>query len=130
MVRALPYNRTRNDDASPWARQRRHSCRLLCDKRDGLPCCLLERTGGVERPGAGPAGLVIGGLSLLGALVVAAVVARIARRPGGGLSDEQIVQIETVGSVEVDEPLDLDTIAREEDEFWSETWDEPDEPTL
>lgn len=28
---------------------------------------------------------------------------------------------------EEDEPLDLDAAARAEDEFWNESWDEPDE---
>ncbi len=27
-----------------------------------------------------------------------------------------------------DEPLDLDEIAREEERFWDETWDEPEGP--
>lgn len=45
------------------------------------------------------------------------------------LSDEMIRRIERVGRIEfeADEPLDLDEIRREEDEFWSRTWDEPEE---
>jgi hypothetical protein len=30
-------------------------------------------------------------------------------------------------STEEDEPLDLEEAARAEEEFWNETWDEPDE---
>lgn len=45
------------------------------------------------------------------------------------LSNEMIRRIERVGRIEfeADEPLDLDEIRREEDEFWSRTWDEPEE---
>ncbi|MBI4410283.1 MAG: hypothetical protein HY561_11285 [Gemmatimonadetes bacterium] len=43
------------------------------------------------------------------------------------LSDDLIRQIEERGSIEVDEPLDLDAIRAEEEQFWGETWDEPEE---
>jgi hypothetical protein len=51
-----------------------------------------------------------------------------AYRRGSSLSDDHIRSIETHGRVEVDEPLDLDEIRREERRFLEETaWDEPDE---
>lgn len=44
------------------------------------------------------------------------------------VTDEMIEQIENVGRVEVDEPLDLEEIADEESRFWEEErWDEADE---
>lgn len=44
------------------------------------------------------------------------------------LSEEQIRRIEDTGTLErpAEEPLDLDEIERAEDEFWEESWDEPD----
>jgi len=44
------------------------------------------------------------------------------------LTDDMIEQIERRGSVDVDEPLDLDDIADEEARFWDEErWDDADE---
>ena len=44
------------------------------------------------------------------------------------VTDDLIARIETVGSVEVDDPLDFDEIADEEQRFWEETpWEEPEE---
>jgi len=45
------------------------------------------------------------------------------------LSDAQIRSIEERGRLELesDEPLDLEEIERAEEEFWEESWDEPDE---
>ncbi len=42
---------------------------------------------------------------------------------------DDIRRIEEVGSILTDdpEPLDLEQIGKEEDEFWKETWDEPGE---
>ncbi len=49
----------------------------------------------------------------------------IARR--GELTDEQVRRIEQTGSVEAERgPLDLDEIERAEEEFWEESWDEPE----
>lgn len=66
-------------------------------------------------------------------VVVAGVVARWrvrSRTRSGGirLSDEAIRQIEREGRLETDErePLDREQIREEEDRFWSETWDEPE----
>lgn len=44
------------------------------------------------------------------------------------VTDEIVRQIEREGRLSTDErePLDRDRIREEEDRFWSETWDEPD----
>jgi hypothetical protein len=44
-----------------------------------------------------------------------------------GLSDDDILKIEHDGRLEMDEGLDLEEIRREEERFWSQYWDEPDE---
>jgi hypothetical protein len=45
------------------------------------------------------------------------------------LSDDMVQRIEKKGRLRVDvpEPLDLDEIREEEDEFWAQTWDLPEE---
>jgi hypothetical protein len=43
------------------------------------------------------------------------------------VTDEMITRIESVGRVEVEDPLDLGEVAEEERKFWEETWDEPEE---
>jgi uncharacterized membrane protein YccC len=45
------------------------------------------------------------------------------------LTDEMIRQIEQEGWIELeeDEPLDLNEIRELEEQFWEESWDEPDE---
>ncbi len=66
-------------------------------------------------------------------LIVVAVVVRLlrsqARADRGSVSDEMVRQIEHRGTLRVEdpEPLDLDGVRAEEDAFWSETWDEPEE---
>ena len=66
-------------------------------------------------------------------LTVLAVVVRLLRsrtRPGrGGVTDDMVRQIERRGTLRVEEhePIDLDDVRAEEDAFWSETWDEPEE---
>ena len=46
-----------------------------------------------------------------------------------GVTDEIVRRIETVGRVDAEdvEPVDLDLARTEEDEFWAQTWDEPEE---
>lgn len=46
-----------------------------------------------------------------------------------GLDDEAIRRIVETGTLTVDEepPLDLEEIEEEEERFWSEKWDEPEE---
>jgi hypothetical protein len=43
------------------------------------------------------------------------------------LTDDLIRRIEREGRIELDEPLDWEEIRAEEEEFWRETWDEPEE---
>ena len=50
----------------------------------------------------------------------------VTRRPG--LTDDMIALIEEHGVVDVEEPLDLEAAAAEEESFWEdEPWDEPEE---
>ncbi len=46
-----------------------------------------------------------------------------------GVTDEIVQRIETVGRVDAEdvEPVDLELARAEEDEFWAQTWDEPEE---
>lgn len=67
--------------------------------------------------------------ALGGALVIVAGLGarrRIGRVTGKGLSDDAIRQIEASGRAELDDPLDLDEAAEEEERFWDESWDEPE----
>lgn len=73
------------------------------------------------------------GLALL--VVAAGAVVRlrmrsVKRRDEMELTDDMVRQIEEEGRLETDrrEPLDYDEIRREEDRFWSESWDEPEDP--
>jgi hypothetical protein len=45
----------------------------------------------------------------------------------GVLDDDLIRQIEREGYIELEEPLDLEDIRKQEERFWEESWDEPDE---
>ena len=49
--------------------------------------------------------------------------------PPPRIDEDDIRRIEEEGSLLTDdpEPLDLEQIDREEDEFWRESWDEPEE---
>lgn len=71
-------------------------------------------------------------LVLSALLIAAGVRARMRQRSAFGTSspkvDDSVVRtIERGGGVRVDadEPLDLDEIGKEEERFWSETWNEP-----
>ncbi len=72
---------------------------------------------------------------VLSVLVVTAGLKAYARRRAvlaaslTSLDDDAIRSIVETGSltVEVDEPLDLREIGEEEERFWSERWDEPEE---
>lgn len=73
---------------------------------------------------------MIGWLFAVGAVIVLAAWAasrrRLRRLRDRPLSDAAIRQIEVSGRVEVDEPLDLEEAAAEEERFWDESWDEPE----
>jgi len=51
------------------------------------------------------------------------------RRTRPGVTDEIVQRIETVGRVDAEdvEPVDLELARAGEDEFWAQTWDEPEE---
>lgn len=70
-------------------------------------------------------------LFLLLALLVLGAGIAVRRRLRGrrsGLTDEIVRRIEREGRIDADDvdPLDLDRIRAEEDEFWDQTWDEPE----
>lgn len=57
---------------------------------------------------------------------------RAARRPGSSprVDDDalrRILEEGTLPAEDEDEPLDLEEAARAEEEFWNESWDEPEE---
>ncbi len=54
---------------------------------------------------------------------------RLRDKARSGVTDEIVHQIETLGRVDADdvEPLDLEQARAEEDEFWAQSWDEPEE---
>ncbi len=54
---------------------------------------------------------------------------RLRHRTRSGVTDEVVRQIETVGRVDAEdlEPVDLERARAAEDEFWAQTWDEPEE---
>ena len=78
------------------------------------------------------------GLSLLFlALLTAAIIAVVRRRrrlkapaQQSWLTDDMVKQIIEVGALSErqvpEEALNMEEIAREEERFWTETWDEPD----
>ena len=68
-------------------------------------------------------------LALLGAAAALVMRRRIRDYVGGTtvLDDDMIRRIEEQGVIEVEEPLDLEQVREEEERFWSETWDIPDE---
>ncbi len=79
--------------------------------------------------------LILSVLALVFLLVASFVVIRRRRRVkvparDGWLTDEMIRQIIERGALNDEQvpeaALDLEQIAREEERFWSETWDEPD----
>lgn len=74
-------------------------------------------------------------LTLLLALLVAVagVLARRRLRRARGrdaaISDDMVRRIERSGTLEYEppSPLDLEQIREEEDDFWNQSWDEPEE---
>lgn len=72
-------------------------------------------------------------ITLAALAIIGGVQAWLRVRRGRGpnvhpLSDEEIRRLERGGSVEIDPPTDLNEVADEEERFWEESWDEPDEP--
>ncbi|WP_419165982.1 hypothetical protein [Candidatus Palauibacter sp.] len=54
---------------------------------------------------------------------------RLREQTRAGVTDEVVRRIETLGRVDAEdvEPVDLELAKAEEDEFWAQTWDEPEE---
>ena len=69
------------------------------------------------------------GLAVLVAVVGWEVRRRLREQTREGVTDEIVRRIETVGRVDAEdvEPVDLEQVRQEEDEFWAQTWDEPEE---
>lgn len=71
------------------------------------------------------AAILVGILFLIGGLLFQARRQRLLQQ---ALTDDMVRQIEEVGYVEFDEPLDLQEIQDEEERFWEEApWEEPEE---
>ena len=70
--------------------------------------------------------LLIALLALLAGVLYLLRRAEARRQRQAGVTDELLRRIEEHGRVEMDEPLDLEEIQREEDRFWAESWDEPE----
>jgi hypothetical protein len=72
-------------------------------------------------------GILMALLALAAGFLYRRRLRRFGEEEGVHLSDDMIRQIEERGRVEMDEPLDWDEIRQEEEQFWEETWDEPEE---
>ena len=74
-------------------------------------------------------GYLFAALAVLVAVVGWKVRYRLRHRARSGVTDEIVRQIETLGRVDAEdvEPVDLERARAEEDEFWAQTWDEPEE---
>lgn len=73
-------------------------------------------------------GFVLAGLAFIAGLVFRSRIRRLRAEEATTLNDAMIRQIEENGWVDVDEPLDHDTIQEEEARFWEEEpWEEADE---
>lgn len=68
-------------------------------------------------------------LAVLVAVVGWRVRSRLRHQTRSGVTDEIMQRIETVGRVDAEDvdPVDLEHVRAEEDEFWAQTWDEPEE---
>jgi hypothetical protein len=67
----------------------------------------------------------VGGVLVAGAWI--GYRRRLSRVRREGLDEGAIRQIESHGRLEVDDPLDLEEAAEEEERFWGESWDEPEQ---
>lgn len=73
-------------------------------------------------------GILLAGLAVIGGLLYRVRLIRTVVEAAPVLSDDLIRQIEEVGHVEVDEPLDLEQIQEEEARFWEDRpWEDSDE---
>jgi hypothetical protein len=73
-------------------------------------------------------GLTLALFALAGGLLYRARWYRLPGLTQSALTDDMVRQIEENGSIDVDEPLDLEQIQEEESRFWEEQpWDEAEE---
>lgn len=74
-------------------------------------------------------GYLLVALAALAAVAGWRVRSRLRHRTRSGVTDEIVHRIETLGRVDSEDvgPVDWEHARAEEDEFLSETWDEPDE---
>jgi hypothetical protein len=73
-------------------------------------------------------GLILAGLAFVAGLMYRSRLRRLRAEEAAILNDDMIRQIEESGSIDVDDPLDHDTIQEEEARFWEEEpWEEADE---
>lgn len=73
--------------------------------------------------------LLLAILALVAGLLVRRRIRAAKDRRPEGLTDDMVRRIEREGRLrrEEPEPLDLEEIREEEDAFWEQTWDEPEE---
>ena len=74
-------------------------------------------------------GYIFVALAVLVAVAGWRVRRRLRHATRSGVTDEIVRRIETVGRVDAEdvEPVDLELARAEEDDFWAQTWDEPEE---
>ena len=74
-------------------------------------------------------GYIFMALAVLVAVTGWRLRSRLRRETRSGVTDEIVQRIETVGRVDAEdvEPVDPEAVRAEEDEFWAQTWDEPEE---
>ena len=68
-------------------------------------------------------------LAVVGGVVVRRRLGTSLKNADSALDDDAVRRIVETGSLTLDEdpPLDMDEIEAEEERFWSETWDEPED---
>lgn len=73
--------------------------------------------------------LAIGGIVVYAWVAMRQRIRKAIEVPPPHIDDEDIRRIEEDGALHTDdpEPLDLERIRKEEEEFWGETWDEAEE---
>ena len=90
----------------------------------GTPAAFL-----MQEPRGAVTGYLFVALAVLVAVAGWRVRHRLRHRTRSGVTDEIVHQIETLGRVDAEdvEPVDMERMRAEEDEFWAQTWDEPEE---
>ena len=83
----------------------------------------------IQEPRRAVTGYLFVALAVLVAVAGWGVRRRLRHQTRSGVTDEIVRQIETLGRVDAEdvEPVDLERARAEEDEFWAQTWDEPEE---